>query len=438
VNYFFSFSRFWELLAGSLCAFAALKLRVPESRYLSVFGLVLIFASIFLLDEETPFPSFYALLPVVGCFLILLFEKGNTFAGRLLSTRILVGIGLISYSAYLWHQPLLVFSRLVTNGQSGIAVTALAILTCFALAYFSWRYVELPFRRHGSYDHVPNAKVLMVSAAVSVLFVCLALAGKYTDISLYKYAEQDRSLANTTRLASMKYMRKRAEQYISARFSDSDKRKVLLIGDSYSKDLINAIFEASPNTDAEFSLHLIGQKCGNIFSSKDFTHHLSEREKIECKNTRRYDSPSLQERITKADLVVLASNWQPWQTEYIPETVENIKKITKAEVVVLGTKNFGKIDLPEIMDTKAALRPRLRNEIDEAYLKINSEMKASFKDSFIDVMGHFCGSTPKCKIISNDGELFTFDGKHLTEAGATELGAYLLQSSHIFNFEIKR
>jgi hypothetical protein len=378
------------------------------------------------------------LLPVVGCFLILLFEKGNTFVGRLLSTRILVGIGLISYSAYLWHQPLLVFSRLVTNGQSGIAVTALAILTCFALAYFSWRYVELPFRRHGSYDHVPNAKVLMVSAAVSVLFVCFALAGKYTDISLYKYAEQDRSLANTTRLASMKYMRKRAEQYISARFSDSDKRKVLLIGDSYSKDVINAIFEVSPNTDAEFSLHLIGQKCGNIFSSKDFTHHLSEREKIECKNTLRYDSPSLRERISKADLVVLASNWQPWQTEYIPETVENIKKITKAEVVVLGTKNFGKIDLPEIMDTKAALRPRLRNEIDEAYLKINSEMKASFKDSFIDVMGHFCGSTPKCKIISNDGELFTFDGKHLTEAGATELGAYLLQSSDIFNFEIKR
>lgn len=429
INYFFSFSRFWELFAGSLCALLVLRTKIPSSKFLSGLGLVLILASVFLFSDETPFPSFYALLPVVGSCLIILFENGDSPTGKLLSNKAMVGIGLISYSAYLWHQPLIVFSRSLAADQYASSVMAGAILLCFVLAYFSWKYVELPFRRHGSFDHVPKAKVLLVSGVVSALFVGFGLVGKYSDISLLKYAESDRELANTTRLASLGYMRKRAESHVSLEFKDSSKRNILIIGDSFAKDFINAIYEVSPIQDKEISLHIIPHICGNIYSSKDFSHHRSSRDAIECKDVPGYEAPGLSEKIQQADLVILASNWQDWQTAYIPETVSNIKKLTAARVVVLGTKNFGTVDLKRVLKTDAEQRPGLKNEIDERYLSINSEMKAALDGNFIDVLDYFCDSGLRCKIVSEEGKLFSFDGGHLTKAGAKAMGSYLAQVS---------
>ncbi len=70
-------------------------------------GLILIIGSIFIFDELTPFPSYYALAPVLGVMLIILFARSGTFVASLLSNKIIVQIGLISYSTYLWHQPIL-------------------------------------------------------------------------------------------------------------------------------------------------------------------------------------------------------------------------------------------------------------------------------------------------------------------------------------------
>jgi peptidoglycan/LPS O-acetylase OafA/YrhL len=72
---------------------------------------VLLFYAVFTFNKETPFPSLYTLVPTVGTALIILFADKQTVTGRLLGNQVLVGIGLISYSAYLWHQPLFAFAR---------------------------------------------------------------------------------------------------------------------------------------------------------------------------------------------------------------------------------------------------------------------------------------------------------------------------------------
>ncbi|MDF1719968.1 MAG: acyltransferase family protein [Minwuia sp.] len=143
-------ARGWELLIG---AFAALYLQNRQigtpaavNNALSFVGLSLILFSIFAFDAHTPFPGFYALVPTCGTVLIILFALEGTLVHRLLTVRVIVGIGLISYSAYLWHQPVLAFYRnYYWNGHDTFLIL-LAIFLTFLLAYLTWKFVELPTR----------------------------------------------------------------------------------------------------------------------------------------------------------------------------------------------------------------------------------------------------------------------------------------------------
>ena len=145
-NFYLTPTRAWELLAGSIAAFMVYKRGVEKNNLLAIFGLAAIIFSIFFYDATTPFPSIYALVPVLGVVLLVLYADKETLVAKLLSAKAFVGIGLISYSAYLWHQPLFAFARIRSLEHPSpllmLALSAISIL----LAYFSWRYIEQPFR----------------------------------------------------------------------------------------------------------------------------------------------------------------------------------------------------------------------------------------------------------------------------------------------------
>ena len=107
-NFYLAPTRAWELFAGSLIAFYIDK-RGQQSGQIKAFaGISLIACAIYFYDETTPFPSLYTLVPVIGAALIIIFADSQTFIAKIISNKYLVGIGLISYSAYLWHQPIFV------------------------------------------------------------------------------------------------------------------------------------------------------------------------------------------------------------------------------------------------------------------------------------------------------------------------------------------
>jgi peptidoglycan/LPS O-acetylase OafA/YrhL len=130
-----------------LAAFIVQKRGVRANNTLSLLGLAAILLAIFAYDETTPFPSVYALLPVVGVVLLVLFADKETIAARVLSTKLIVGVGLISYSAYLWHQPLFAFARIKHLGEEPAPYLILLLsIGSLLLAVITWRYVEQPFR----------------------------------------------------------------------------------------------------------------------------------------------------------------------------------------------------------------------------------------------------------------------------------------------------
>jgi len=180
-NFYLATSRAWELLAGSVCALVELQGSEKRSELLSVLGAFLIGSAIFYFDETTPFPSVYTLVPVIGTCLIVLYAKEQTYVSRILSTRLLVGLGLISYSAYLWHQPLFAFARIRSLFPLEQWVMALLAAISIGFAYLSWRFIETPLRQKREPSPERRSIVLPSFALISIGFMAFGLFGHFTN-----------------------------------------------------------------------------------------------------------------------------------------------------------------------------------------------------------------------------------------------------------------
>lgn len=143
-------TRAWELFIGGLLAFAPRPSRITpwQGNLMSCVGLVGIGVPAFLYDNTTRFPGASAMLPCLGTALIIYANSHRqSLVGSLLSTRPLVFVGLISYSLYLWHWPILAFIRYSRGTTLTVSLRLWAIALSFICAYLSWRFVETPFRR---------------------------------------------------------------------------------------------------------------------------------------------------------------------------------------------------------------------------------------------------------------------------------------------------
>src|SRR5581483_6270155 len=135
-------------------------------------GLAAILAAALLYDSRTPFPGTAALLPCAGTALVIWSNAASpTAVGRLLSLPAVVFVGLISYSLYLWHWPILVFTKYWSAGEPTVAFRVGVLAACFAAAALSWRLVETPFRRRRV---LPQARGLFAfcAAGFAVVLCC--------------------------------------------------------------------------------------------------------------------------------------------------------------------------------------------------------------------------------------------------------------------------
>jgi peptidoglycan/LPS O-acetylase OafA/YrhL len=182
-NFFLLPTRAWEIALGAVLAWIYTYSQqtinqIRAARWareaLSLAGLLLIGWAVVMFDETVPFPSAFALAPTLGTVLVIVAASPQTLVGRLLSTRLLVGIGLISYSAYLWHHPLLVFARHRSLSEPKGALVAALIMLSFGLAYLSWKYIEQPFR---SSALIPRKTLFIAWLVGSVVLIEVGVAG---------------------------------------------------------------------------------------------------------------------------------------------------------------------------------------------------------------------------------------------------------------------
>lgn len=175
-NFYLAPTRVWELLAGSLCAFIYDRTRLMPFQWLSLLGLAMIAFAVFVFDAATPFPSLYAAIPVGGSALVVLFAQPSNLAGRFLGSRVLVAIGLISYSVYLWHQPLLAFARIRANPEATPGLLLGLSALSFVLGAVSWKYIEQPFRAGKRSVFQTRRTVFIASALAGLALICCGAA----------------------------------------------------------------------------------------------------------------------------------------------------------------------------------------------------------------------------------------------------------------------
>jgi peptidoglycan/LPS O-acetylase OafA/YrhL len=175
--FYFPHTRFWELMVGAALAYPAVRMPQPmqltpvTANLLSLAGLAMVVSALALINEASPFPGWWALLPTVGAALMIHAGNQAWLNRTVLSWRPMVGVGLISYPLYLWHWPLLAYARILVNPEGDAAIdpsrsarvslVALAI----ALAWLTYKFVEQPIRTG---QRLPTKTIGLVTAMLVV------------------------------------------------------------------------------------------------------------------------------------------------------------------------------------------------------------------------------------------------------------------------------
>lgn len=427
--------RAYELLIGALVAHAALKERFPRlgqrgSDIISWVGLGAIIWSIVFFSQETPFPGLYALVPAIGTALILAFGSSDGTLGRFLSQRSMVGIGLISYSAYLWHQP--VFSFIHIGGWAPGAITNLGIvLAILGLSWLSWRYVESPFRDRA---FIQSRTIFwwsgLMSVAVTVCGAWLTLthgvSNRYTEKEMEWWKYADISLQSA-------YVTKRFDG-LAGPFASSDARKVLVIGDSYAQDFINMVYEADVWQDAQIRTVYVPTTCQMVYVNQDTSMYISPVDRPGCaKNPNLQSSMGL---IEQADVIVLAASWKKWSADLLSQSIDNMNLRVGQRLFVIGPKSFGPIKIRNLISIGPQGRSIFRNPVRAVTVEANEALRANIsKDILVDQILIVCGESYSCPVVTDDDRLISYDGGHLTPAGAKHIGQMIFSRSSLADIQ---
>lgn len=241
-NFYLAPTRAWEFLAGSIVAFLHVNKPQQSGNFAALLGFILILFSVFFFDENTPFPSFYAMAPVGGTVLILLYATKGTWVAQLLSLRAFTAIGLISYSAYLWHQPLFAFARIHNLHQPTQWEMLFLAGLSLPLAYLSWRFVEQPFRKGNFARSLSQGAVFMLAATTGSALIAFGIYGHLNNGVPQRLNDTARYYANFSQSRNPydTCLLKIGDDYSTQpktgcqEFTTGDKIDVMFIGDSHS------------------------------------------------------------------------------------------------------------------------------------------------------------------------------------------------------------
>jgi peptidoglycan/LPS O-acetylase OafA/YrhL len=244
-------TRGWELLIGSLSAFYLRGQRTAPcaegvSNVASLVGLLLLGYSVAVFNKYTPFPGWRALFPTVGTALIILFATPKSLVGHVLGSKPFVAVGLISYSAYLWHQPLFAFARLRSlHEPSALLFVGLSILS-LGLAYLSWKFVEKPFRNAGSFD---RRAIFTYAGVASAIAIAIGVVGIKTNGYFYRtdFEKQFSAIEQKNRPTYGLDVSCESEFTLNAKCATSSEPELVLWGDSYAMHLVPALLASKPD-----------------------------------------------------------------------------------------------------------------------------------------------------------------------------------------------
>ena len=428
-NFYLLPSRGWEFLIGFFLAY----LNIFDQNYLSriknemlcLVGLCMIIFTSFFYNGYTPYPSLYSLLPTIGTALLIICMKPNTFIFKVFNLKVFVLLGLISYSAYLWHFPMIVFTKILFGDHLNLSTILIIIFSTIVLSYISWIYIEKPFRDKKILNSCQVIRILLASLTI---LLCIGSYFTFSNGGLHFYEKKDRKIL-TNFIDPSKYVTSRYNKLELRDFESSDNENILLIGDSFGEDLLNSFYESKSNKQF-ISTYYILSRCGVLMVK---TKYISKFQAKDCKSQKTFfSSEKLIQLMQEANEIWITSNWEKWNIQFIQQSIENISRINP-NIKIFGSKYFGSVSERDFISNRLNLSNNINNQ--KKYIDFNEKnnnleqtvLKTSAE--FINLQRLLCNNEINCNPIDKDN-LVSYDGKHLTKFGAKKLGNILLKEGY--------
>lgn len=436
-------SRFWELLAGSLLA-NILHLHPQKdndallNRTMPVLGLYLIVYSMVFVDFDAHHPGFITLLPVIGTVLIIWFANENDLVTKVLSSKLFVAVGLISYSLYLWHYPIFAFGRLMDMEPTWHDKAKWTFLT-FALSIGSYFIVEKPYRNK---EKVSSKLMLLtlVGAAILIAFFCTLLIFNADTTSKQgvtsKYNPDNQALKEM----SWSFVRQKPKSWDLSP-EEAHKTKLLLVGNSHSKDIYNAIFQ-TPELMRSLQLNRLDLQVGEPKADllKKLNSKLFYGADIVMISTRySYDYDNIPAKAKQK------WNLQVSDIDRLGWFIDEIKSRGKSVVITSNTVEFNLLEGRQIFDSFVRRGGDITHPMDITSLKklfyenidwnkqntLNKRVKAiadAHGAIYLEKSDFICDFAEKtCDGITDEGFKSLYDYGHYTLEGAKFFGQRMYQ-----------
>ena len=392
------FGRAWQILLGAIGALISLKVITKidtvkkfYKEFICLLGISLILLSMF---HSLIFELNQIYLPVlasIGTLLLLVFSNQNLIATALLRSKLFVWIGLISYSLYLWHQPIFAFARIRSFDEPSFVSMILLILFLIPLATLSFK-LERFFKNPKNV----NNRIFYSSLIVSLIIICSAGLTFHFSNGFYKnyneltapYLVEDKFYDNDGYIVD-------AFKFQDLEFS-GNKKNLIIYGDSFARDFINM------------------GRSNDYFKNYEFTIR-----PYNCFNKQNYTDEEKFNLIKEGDLIIISYRILPSEASKrcLKNKISYLEK-NKIDFLVIGTKDFGyNINRPlkdKIYDFKA--KPS------EEILEFNDFLKNNVpNEKFIDLL-NLISTEDGVPLFTDDNKLMSIDRAHLTYFGAKEVG----------------
>lgn len=436
-TFYLPFTRAWELLLGtmlSLHLFPSITTKLWRN-VASGAGLILIVFASLKFDVSTPFPGIAALAPCLGAAMIIAAgQNGGSFVGALLSTRPFVFIGLISYSLYIWHWPIVVFQRtgmVQFPGASSRSVKSAIFIVCLFVAALSWKYIELPFRKgrlnlSGAFTFRFAAASSLGLVAVSICILGfhgfpkryspeeLLIASYAKDPTSYRIGSCFIASGNNPRDFDIK----------SCMRQDKTMRNYLLFGDSHAAQLWYGLTKAYPNINF---LEATSSGCEPTVHHRVF-------DTRRCNAIMDYVFDDYLQTHT-CDQLILAARWELDDMDALGKTIDFLK-LRGVRVVLVGPIVQYDSPLPRLLavslrsgDATLPFRHELikYRQLDEKMAKLAYDR---WKVQYISYFELLCPQGICVQYAGKDIPL-QFDYGHLTTEGSWLVGQRLRESGKL-------
>lgn len=430
VSFFLIPFRLFEFSIGSFIFLIEKKIKLFDNNknILSFFGFFLIIFSFINFDSTSNVPGYISLIPCFGTAILL--YQNNSYLHYILANKNIVYVGLISYSLYLFHWPIITYYNSFYIAELNYVIKILLLIFSLFLSAINYELIEKKIRNL-SFKFISLKSFFLLATVIISMFVLNYLIIKNNGLP-NRISHEKNEFINLIN-DEIKVRNNFLKNNIDLKFDISSKTKLLVLGDSHGEDLFMAIKQNISNKKKidieylEFS-HWCFQK--NRF--KDiaiFLERIQMRVK-KCKDEKLNFINNLK-LLKEADIILLSSSWYKNIDTYIEEIINYLKKTSQARIVVSSKTIF----FPRISSLLLRIESDKINEINKLSYKIkykaqdliNIKLEKKLKDikiQYLDKSKLICNNQEQvCNIFSKDNNKFhIFDGSHWTLEGAKYFG----------------